>query len=386
MLLKFIRWMYGYVIFEITGNKTERLINSCVREKINLWDIRKNKNCLSSRISINDFKNLEKISKKFEFELKIKKKIGFPVFIKKNKNKSWVLITIFIFMILGYLGFLRIWIIEIKGIENIEKSQILNILSETGIFSGSIRKKINIHISENEIMKKLPVSWVAINLHGVKLEVLIKEKIITPEMVQKNEYCNIKSACDGQIERIETYKGTTLVSVGDTVIKNQLLISGVVEDYFGNNYFVKADGKVFAKTKKELFEKTDLNREVFFDTGKLISKFKIKIFNLEIPISFDFNSEIDENYRAENEEHNFLCVNIVKEKYYEQKIKKIEVNIDEVKEELKEKIAQIEQEKFHEIDIIDKNNNFYEENNTLCIKSEYVCIENISKVEEILLE
>ena len=60
---------------------------------------------------------------------------------------------------------------------------------------------------------------------------------------------NVISKYDGVVGYVNTFDGDSVVTDGDSVVKGQLLISGVVEDKNDlSNRFVKADGIVMAKT------------------------------------------------------------------------------------------------------------------------------------------
>ena len=50
------------------------------------------------------------------------------------------------------------------------------------------------------------------------------------EMLDESIPCNVVAAADGYIVRIEAYEGAAKVKVGDSVVKGDLLISGVRKD------------------------------------------------------------------------------------------------------------------------------------------------------------
>ena len=39
ILVRLLRWLFGYVTFRGTGDFPERFMNLCAREEINLWEV-----------------------------------------------------------------------------------------------------------------------------------------------------------------------------------------------------------------------------------------------------------------------------------------------------------------------------------------------------------
>ena len=117
------------------------------------------------------------------------------------------------------------------------------------------------------------VAWMSINVSGSCVNVSLKEKAKQPELVSKGEPCNIVAKCSGQIEKVETDSGTACVNTNDVVTEGQLLISGIVENLNSENSFVCAEGKVFAKVRKNIVQKIEINQTKAKDTGKVIKKY-----------------------------------------------------------------------------------------------------------------
>ncbi len=109
-------YVKGYLRIEIEGFYTERFLNICTKEKIDLWQIkRKNSSIVETNILLKDFKRLKSISKKTKSRIKIKSKNGVPFIVKKYKNRK-VFIFLFFLLILSIISLSRfVWNIEITG-------------------------------------------------------------------------------------------------------------------------------------------------------------------------------------------------------------------------------------------------------------------------------
>ena len=71
MLLKFLRWIFGYISFEVQGECLEKLINFSIKNDIRLWDLKKSSKSLSGKISAFEYDNFAEISKKYNSEIEI---------------------------------------------------------------------------------------------------------------------------------------------------------------------------------------------------------------------------------------------------------------------------------------------------------------------------
>lgn len=278
-------------------------------------------------------------------------------------------------------------------------------MRDIGISSGSLKSSINIPMAKQQAMQKLDsVAWMSINLNGSCAEILIKEKTLPPEqIISENEPSNVIAEFDGQIERMETYSGTPVVSGGDVVVKGQLLISGINEKPDGRNEFLCADGKVYARTHRILYEKVKTNFENSSDSGICINKYRLKIFNLEIPLNFkNFSNkdskknDCEKNYRFETTDKKFkifgayLPIIIYKESAYEQNIENVTLSEAESKNIAMEMIEKKELQEFgDEVQIKSKEwgtgkmmietGEYYQERH-------YDLVENIAKKEKIIVD
>ncbi len=389
MLLRTIRWLLGYVVFEVKGGHPEKFINLTTQKEINLWDIQKQNGDLTSKVIAAEYKNLRHSAKKSNSRIKMKKKHGLPFFFLKHKKRSGVLVGAALFLCALYIFSMYVWSINISGNENIPTEEIVKVMHELGVSPGSLKSRINARMVQQQAMIKLTdTAWMSVNIVGSHVDVAIKEKAETPDIIAQGAPCNIIAVADGQIERMETYKGTAAVTTNDVVLQGQLLISGVVESTLGENTFVHADGKVFAKTRRQLVEKIKLSQLKCEDTGKTIKRYRFKIFGLEIP--FNLWHQIDDNYR--NEFSSFtpqvgsvhLPITIFKEEWHEQACGEIFLTNEEAFTEAQKALEVREQTELEGIKTLDKYVENKEENEEFILEATYICVEDIGKKEEIL--
>ncbi|MBQ6143327.1 MAG: sporulation protein YqfD [Clostridia bacterium] len=392
MILQCFRWLFGYVSFELIGECPEKFINLTIKNEINIWDIKKKGFVLKGKVLAEEYRSLRQLAKKSCCKVKIKSKKGFPFIKLKYKKRMGFFVGALFFLAVIYAFSFFIWSVNVGGNESIATEEILRVASDLGVRPGALKKSIDVPAVKSAAMSKLEdVAWISINISGSSVNISVKEKIKKPEIAKSGEPCNIIANSDGQIERMETFKGTPCVNVGDVVVKGQLLISGVMENLNAENYFLDADGKVFAKTRKIITEKAKINQTVTKDTGKIVTHLHLKVGNIDVPI-FGYWECVNDNYRLETSENaiNFfgfeIPLKMCKDYWYEQKNEEITLTNEEAYLQIENNILKREKEEFKEATILDKKVNKAENNGELTEEVEYICTENIACKEKIVIE
>lgn len=391
MILSILRWFSGYVSFEVTGGYPEKFINLSVKNNINFWDLKRIGADLKAKIKASEYKNLHSLAKAANSKVRICSKHGLPFFIFKHRKRWGVVVGISIFLAFLYCCSLYIWNINIIGNNSLSKEEIMSTLDSAGLSVGTLKSRINSsEIEESTMAKYDKISWMAVNIKGGTVDVEIKEKLDKPEIIKDSEPCNIVAEQDGQIERMETYRGTAVAIPGEVVTKGQLLISGISESTDSASQFINAEGKVFAKTKEKIIEKIPLNCVKAEDTGKLIKKMRIKLFGLEIPL-WNQNS-CGENFRKEfyldscNIFGVDLPIKIYKEFLYEQNMRGYLLSLEDARVQGDERIKEKENEYLRDASILERNVKETKTEDEYTLEVAYVCVKNIAKQERISFE
>lgn len=388
MILKFLRWLFGYVVFATQGPFTERFMNLTARSGMSMWDIKKNRNVFSACISVGEYKKIRGICKRSGVILKVKEKHGFPFFLNKYRNRVGLVVGIALFF--GIMSFLSlyVWGIEVEGNVNIDTGEIKKVMSELGLEEGSLKRELDIPmIEQNAMMKLNNTAWLSINMKGSYATVSLKERIIPPDIVPQEKPCNVKAKCDGQIVRMEVYDGESVVKNGDAVAKGQLLVSGVVEDAFGGNMLKHADAKVYAYIKKEIHEEMPFIQRISEPTGKVVVRKRAKMFGIELPLTL---IPIPKgNYKKETTFNVFrigdasLPLSEYKEFWNEQVEHDVRLTREEAMKRIEKTIAKREKDELKDCEVIEKNRVERTDSDKCYIDIEYYCKADISYKEEI---
>lgn len=376
-------YILGYLRINVEGYFIERFINNCLNNGIFLWKIKRTKSTnLVCNISISEFKKIKEILKKNRCKVKILKKKGLPFFINKyKKRKIFLVFLLIIFTIIITLSNF-IWNINIEGLEKIDKSELMQVLNENGLYTG--KSKIGLDTKEiiNQIrLDRDDIAWIGIELKGTNAVVKVVEANSKPEIINEEEYCNIVATKDGVITKIKAQNGTPLVKEGDLVRKGTVLVAGWFEGKYTGTRYVHANGEVQAKVWYTQTEKIYLKEQKKEETGEVENKYSVKINNFQINFNktlskFEKYDTIEETKKLKLFSNFYLPIEMVKTIYKEYKDTEIEYTLEEAKnigiERAKEKLdAQIE-----------NTNNITDEQINVKENNDFVEVEVIYEVEE----
>lgn len=391
MIIGILRWICGYVSFRVTGGFPEKFLNSVVKENINLWDLKRINGDLYAKILISDYKFLHKKARKSNSKIKIRKKYGWPLIVFKYKKRIGLVIGAALFAGIMCISSLFIWNINVTGNERISTDEILTVMNDFGVNIGSKKSNIDSRLLKQAVMSRVKdISWISINTKGSCLNISIKEKVISPDMISEGNACNIVAKSEGQIERLEVYKGTPCVKEGDAVLEGQILITGVKQTDDGNTSFSESSGKVFAVTKHYISESIKLNQLNAVDTGKIIKKYRMKICGKEFPLNPWHN--VDEQYRVETLSRKIrifgieIPINIYEDLCYYQECEEKYLNLDEAEIILNRNIEEREKNELSNCRIISKSIESHEQGNEYIHDVTYTCIKDIAEKKDISFE
>lgn len=216
---------------------------------------------------------------------------GIGAYLLNYKCRVGMMIGILMVVFSVYFSSLFVWRIEIQGNETISKEEILDTLEKSDFFIGAFIPKINYDSLHNKVLLNSDnISWISVNIRGNVASVVVRER---EKEEQKDEkiYANVVSKYDAQVILVKLYNGEKVVSVGDTVKKGDLLISGIMDSQALGTRYVEAKGTVMGYINKPLFVKIPLQFEKKVYNSTSYKEKSIKIFNKSIKFSLKGRNE-----------------------------------------------------------------------------------------------
>lgn len=287
IFLAIIRWLCGYVEFEIQGKFPERFINLTAKNGIALWNVLPDGEIIRARARLSDYRLMRFLTRKCKTRLRVKRRFGAIFLIHKYKHRMGLIAGAFLFVAICQVFSLFIWEVKVNAPNILSEYELREQLAENGVYVGALKSTVDKSTIERTLtLNNDNISWISINLMGTICEIEISPNIKSPNRGESIEIAsNMKANIDGVITRIEVKNGKAVVSVGEGVVKDTLLVSGILEYANGRNVLVHSDAKIFAQTQRKI------QVEVPYEFCKAVknesTKFKrsINIMGLTIPLT-----------------------------------------------------------------------------------------------------
>lgn len=283
---KLINWLLGYVEVRAEGAFSERLLNLCAQNRVAFWRlVWRDETSFTFRVRIQDWKRVEEFAGRAMCTLTVTGRRGIPAaLLRWRKRWGFVAGVALAFLAVSVLSRF-VLVVEVTGNENVPAAVILSELQRLGVRPGVYGPGLDRTALANEALLGLPdLSFLAINLHGTRVEVVVREAQKAPELLDENTPADIVATADGIILDIHTAAGQARFEDGDTVAKGEVLISGDVElrkpegsDYNIGKLVVHAAGEVMARTWRTLEASIPLTAQAKEYTGGETARYSVKI-------------------------------------------------------------------------------------------------------------
>lgn len=254
---------------------------------MNIRNLRVTDDCLVGECPPNEYALLCKTARKNGGKAKVLKKSGAAFLLLKMQNRMGlavgIVLSIAVFSLLS--GF--IWDVRVVGNETLEASRLTDFLAAQGLHAGVHWSSVDKRVCESLVMASFDeVAWVHINRVGTLARVEINETEPKPEMTDSTKAANLKATKDGTIISCVVYDGWQQAFKGDSVVKGDILVSGVYEsEHAEENMFARADGLFLAQTVTP-FSHT-VSREQKRKEIVSVKEYKaLSLFGLYVPLYF----------------------------------------------------------------------------------------------------
>lgn len=396
-------WNYirGYVIIRVEGIRTEKFVNICLKREIGIWDFENesgdnNKYRYKMSISLKDFtKRVRPVAFKSKCRVKVLERRGLIFEAKKYKKRKLIIIAALSACMAFYLLSSLLWSIQIVGSNETYELDAKRIISDMGIKPGVFVKSINVKkISDNIILKQNNITWVGVTIKGTRMYISLEDGVKNPGIIPRDEPCDIIASKDAIIKSIIVKEGELRVAKGDSVLKGQVLVSGLVKSIKADILprLVHSQADILARVWYNSSVQVDMKMVKNVNTGRQCKDKKLIFFGLEFG---------NENSKNKYKEYNVIEIQKyltlpngyelplgTKEiTYLETDKVSIELNGDEAVKQAKIKALRDVEEKLpKDCDIIDTNLEIVDDQmGGLQVSVSVECIENIGvKVETVL--
>ncbi len=284
------RWFWGEITLKIVGWGSDRLLNLCKINNINIFNLNSIEDGYIFTLSMKDYKKIIYFNKKINTKIAVINKSGLPNFFYKYKKRKIFALCVLLCIISILIFSNYIWKISIKGNNLYTQEEIIKIINDDYIPIGYKKSKINCNQLEKELRERFNnIAWISCEIKGTNLIVHINESVPNNTDIAFSKPCNIVAYKDALITEIITNKGIKVVSKGDQVKKNDILITGIVN--ISNEYdelietsYTTAQGTVTGIVDYTYSDSFPMENTKKVYTGKTKKAIELNIINSNIKL------------------------------------------------------------------------------------------------------
>ena len=372
----------------------EEFLNLCTRYRIEFWGIHRIDGAqLTMNVHGAGVKMLRRLSYYNGFEIRILKSSGVSVLAKKMRRRYALIGGIVFFAAVMWIASMHIWQIDVCGNEEITTQQILAQLEELGLDLGTFGLSVDSEYLSNQMIMRIPeLSWFAVNVKGSRAQVLVRERVEKPEIYDPDEPTMIVAAKSGVIEKVITLEGVKVLDKGNTVLKGDIIVSGIADSLCNGKRTLHADALVYARTWYEMSAKIPQQIALKQYTGSKKTKTSVIIAGKRI--NFSLNSGIQwENYDKITLEKTIelpmggiLPLTFVTEKYLQYEPAKTELTQQQAEEILKPELMRRLEAETDGGEIVDYSYETTVSGGAVTVTLKAECIEEIAQEREFTAE
>ncbi len=230
MTARLLDRLRGTVLIELRGADLERFLTLCARRGTGFrricWI---DETCFTAWISADRFFRIGGIARRCGCRVTVLKKSGIP-FDAHRLSRRWMLCLGLLLSVLAvwYLSGC-IWTIRVEGGEPGTRQQILTLLEQNGVRTGTRRSSIRVKELKNTVLQADDkLLYFTLNFSGTQAIVQVWERKDQAEKPEMQPPCNVISQYAGVVEAIRVRTGKALVKAGDGVAAGDMIATGVV--------------------------------------------------------------------------------------------------------------------------------------------------------------
>jgi similar to stage IV sporulation protein len=341
-----VNFFLGTVRVRAESPYPERVMNICAQNHIPFWDYeRVGPTTVEFSVYHPGYRKLGDLAQRGGFTIERTRKIGVPFFLWRLRRRHALLIGLVAMLLAVWSLSLFVWEINVSGNETLSAREILEALDELGVGIGSFGPTISSEAIANDMLLKIPkLQWIAVNVSGSRAQVLVRERIDKPEILDKTEPIMVYAVKSGIIKRMSVLEGKNVVKEGDTVQAGDLLVTGIMDSLSSGKRAVHAMAEVWARTWYDLSASMPLTMTTKEFTGR--EKTKTALFFAGGRLNLYFNSRIaftdyDKMTTVKKltlPTGNVLPISVVRETYREYAPRQAEMTILEAEQILQKRL------------------------------------------------
>lgn len=291
---KATNYIRGSVRLEATGPYPERFFNICSARGIRFWKVeRVDETTVRLTVARSQARQAAALGPKCLCEVTRIGEEGAVSFLSRFRSRYGLLAGLALSLLAVMILSRFVLVIDITGNETVPDGVILSELREAGISLGTYGPAVDERSVANRALMGLEdLSFVSINLRGVRAEVVVRERDQPPEVEPTGVASDLIAQKAGRILSVNSMAGAPQVEEGDVVEPGQVLVSGTMvitgkenPDQVLATYPVLSKGSVWAEVEEQFSASIPLTYTQKNYTGRTAQEYEVVVLGRSFKIS-----------------------------------------------------------------------------------------------------
>lgn len=274
--------MFVKVVFQATAGLYISFLNFLTDNNITLENIKNTPIGFTAVCQGKDYFFIAKNSKRFQTKVRIIRKKGCLLYLKKIRKRKGIFVTSLLFLVFYFLFSNMIWRIDFNTVDYSLKNDMAEQLFRYGIYSGAVYNQEKLDIAVNNILQENDnLGYLTLNFYKGVLTCNAYARTNKEEYISDLGGNNIYSRKTGIITDVRVYNGFSQVVTGQSVSKGDILVSNIYTDRHGNIYTRQTRAYIEAECRETYSTFIPFNKSAEVFTGKTETEKTVFIFNKE---------------------------------------------------------------------------------------------------------
>lgn len=274
--------MFGKIYFKITGLNFNKFLTLLKKQNIQIYKMKKIEyNIFFMGVSKSNENKFLEICKQMNYDVAKTSQSFMPKITQYLKHNIAFVMSLVIILIALSFCCNMVFKVEVYGLENITKNQIIQVLNKNGYVTGKFKNSYNLQKLEATLKQNINnISFASATIKGNTLIINVNEKIDNSNLLK--EYEPLLSPYDIVIKQIKLKSGTAVVHNGDVVKKGEPIVMPYILGKDGSKLNVEASAEITGDVQLTITESYMENHLVWVNSGKKQEQVNFSIFSLNL--------------------------------------------------------------------------------------------------------
>lgn len=270
--------MGAWIILELYAADLGSAVRAITASGIALYDIAQNSDLSATcRISRKDYSSIQRMAQRKGWTVRVLGRKGLFWLLRRILKRPALVGALGLILMISMFLPGKVLLVEVEGNVRIPENRILEAARQSGIGFWADRRQVRSEKMKNALLGALPeLQWAGVNTYGSRAVITVRERAEEAQQQKQFGVSSVVAARDGVILSTVATRGSCVVSPGQAVREGEVLISGVM-DYGLSVRMTRAEGEIFAQTRRNLTVKTLPELEQRTQKGGTTEKFSLII-------------------------------------------------------------------------------------------------------------